>query len=160
MFSFCIFILHPQNVSFVLGKHIPEKNENQKPSTVACSPASLMQLTVSVSQPQLESPSWKPQPCDGVQQSDSNLIREPETEASKLLACGGTWSPVCGDKATIMWSLSELQCDSRPHCREETPMTKMSVSAHHLLSIPKTCPRNPEGIQKTLREDQLVFQKK
>ena len=63
----------------------------------------------------------------GFRQIGSCFISQPETEARKRPACRGTRCPVCGDKAAIMWNVSELQWDSPPHCKEETQMAKTSV---------------------------------
>lgn len=80
------------------------------------------------------------------------LSRELETEANKLLAHRETWSPVCGDKATIMWNLTELQWYSRPHCSGETQMTKTSVHptcSTYLRNVRETWRRTRDGSVKT-----------
>lgn len=111
--------------------------------------------------------SRKPQPFD----SDSGkltaaLLQELETEANKLLERRGTWSLVYGDKATIMWSLTELQWDSRPHRMGKDLNGKLSVRSTRrkcqdcLLNIPKKWELSLEKIQRRFRGDRLLFQKK
>lgn len=72
----------------------------------------------------------------------------------------GTWSPVCGDKAAIMWNLTELQRGSRSHCgrRLQSPLSGRSLEEKRGGRCSQ-CELNPGKIQGRFREDPSTISK-
>lgn len=123
-FSLCIFILHPENVNFVLEKYSPpQKKGKSKPKHCSvhkkhlkvfrhcCCSANTRQLAIPAFQPQVWSPSWKPEPFDRASgRLTAALLRELESKANKLLAqrpevwFAETTPPPCG----VWWHCSEI----------------------------------------------------
>lgn len=126
--SLCIFLFHLQN-----GKcagEIFKRKIKPKTRTWLCKwgkQASHYAQSPCLS-PRLWSPSPQPQLLDRPGQLGSCFIAgawNQGQDTSRLIR--RTWSPVCGDKAAIMWNLKELQWGSCSHCREVTPMPKLPV---------------------------------
>lgn len=175
-FSLCIFILHPENVNFVLEKYSPpQKKGKSKPKHCSvhkkhlkvfrhcCCSANTRQLAIPAFQPQVWSPSWKPEPFDRASgRLTAALLRELETKANKLLAHRDLKSGLRRQRrhhvefdGTAVRFTSPL-----PGGDSKAKWIHRRKLQARLLNVPRKCARNLETIQRRFREDQLLHQKK